>query len=199
MNILTACKAIQEARGPAILIATMGAMVAFDKLDAGQPRLNSVPLMGGSASLGMGLALAHPDRTVIVVDGDASLLMQLGALVTVAGKSPRNFHHFLINNGTQFSGLSNLSLPGRQIDYCALAAAAGYPITHRIQDEENLTMRIRDILSSGGPSFIELTIEPDPPIFGADSPQQDWSDHQFTRMGDEARQLAVLLANRGAA
>jgi len=199
MNILTACKAIQEARGHAILIATMGAMVAFDKLNAGQPRLNSVPLMGGSASLGMGLALAHPDHTIIVVDGDASLLMQLGALVTVMGKSPRNFHHFLISNGTQFSGLSNLPLPGRQVDYCALAAAAGYPATHRIQDEENLTMRIEDIVSSDGPSFTDLTIEPDPPIFGADSPQQDWSDHQFTRMGDEARQLAAWLANRGAA
>ena len=55
--------------------------------------------MGGASSLGLGLALARPDRRVIVFDGDGSLLMQLGSLATIAGAAPRNLVHFLFKNG----------------------------------------------------------------------------------------------------
>ena len=105
MDINEACRIIEGARGDAILVATMGAMTAFDQLGAAQPRINSVPLMGGAASL----------------------LMQLGGLATVAERQPRNFHHFVIRNGTQFSGFSNLATPAEEIvDFAAMAKAAGY-------------------------------------------------------------------------
>ena len=55
--------------------------------------------MGGASSLGLGMALARPDRRVLVLDGDGSLLMQLGSLATVAGAAPRNLVHFLFKNG----------------------------------------------------------------------------------------------------
>ncbi len=127
MDINEACRVIEGARGDAILVATMGAMTAFDQLGAAQPRINSVPLMGGAASIGLGLAIGRPDRRLIVVDGDASLLMQLGGLATVAERQPRNFHHFVIRNGTQFSGFSNLATPAEEIvDFAAMAKAAGY-------------------------------------------------------------------------
>lgn len=62
----SACNVILSARKDAVLVATMGSMVAMDTLGAQQPRVSSVPLMGGAPGLGLGLALAHPERKVIV-------------------------------------------------------------------------------------------------------------------------------------
>ena len=197
MNILAACSAIHRIRHEAVLVATMGAMNAFDRLDAGQPRVNSVPLMGGAPSLGLGIALARPDQKVIVVDGDASLLMQLGGLVTVAGQATRNFYHFVIHNGTQFTGLSNLPVPGgSRVDFAGMAGAAGYASVHRHADLDGLDQALPGLLAAPGPALVELLVEPDPPVFGPLNPQQDWTDRQFTRMGDEAAQLAQWLSTR---
>lgn len=197
MNILTACEIIGRVRGDAVLIATMGSMVAFDKLGAQQPRLSSVPLMGGAPSLGLGIALAKPQCKVVVVDGDASLLLQLGGLVTVAGQQPRNFFHFVIHNGTQFTGLSNLPVPGaRRVDFAGLAQAAGYAKVLKFSDQQTFENAIEGILADVGPIMIELMIEPDEPTFTPVNPQKDWTDLQFTRMGDEARRLAAWLQTR---
>ena len=54
--------------------------------------------MGKASSLGLGIALGSPDRQVLVLDGEGSLLMNLGALVTVASQAPTNFVHFLFDN-----------------------------------------------------------------------------------------------------
>lgn len=197
MNILSACDAINRARHDAILVATMGAMNAFDRLGAGQPRINSVPLMGGAPSLGLGIALAQPAHQVIVVDGDASLLMQLGGLVTVAGQQSRNFYHFVIHNGTQFTGLSNLPLAGdSRLDFTQMAEAAGYRRVHRHDDLEAFSHALPSLFAELGPTFVELVVEPDAPVFGPDHPQQDWADLQFTRMGDEASQLSDWLLRK---
>lgn len=172
-------------------------MTAFDQLGVGQPRLDSVPLMGGAPGLGLGLALARPDQGVIVVDGDASLLMQLGGLVTVAEAAPTNFHHFVVHNGTQFTGLSNLSIcgagQGRATDLAGMARAAGYAAALCHDDLEAFEAALPAILALAGPVFIELKVRPDPPTFGPDRPQGDWSDRQFTRMGEGAAQLSGWL------
>lgn len=197
MDTHSACKVIAQARGDAVLVATMGSMVAFDKLKTGQPRLNSVPLMGGAPSLGLGIALAKPQCKVVVVDGDASLLMQLGGLVTVASQKPLNFYHFVIHNGTQFTGLSNLRVPGdRMVDFAGMARCAGYVNVQKFSELSVFEDAIDDILSAGGPSFVELYVEPDAPNLNGDNPQQDWTDLQFTRMGDEARRLASWLKDK---
>ncbi|QDL38467.1 thiamine pyrophosphate-dependent enzyme [Rhodoferax sediminis] len=197
MNILSACDAISRARHDAVLVATMGAMNAFDRLGAGQPRINSVPLMGGAPSIGLGIALAQSAHKVIVVDGDASLLMQLGSLVTVAGQQPRNFYHFVIHNGTQFTGLSNLPLAGdSHLDFTQMAEAAGYRRVHRHDDLEVFSEALPGLLAEPGPTLVELVVESDAPVFGPDHPQQDWADLQFTRMGDEASKLANWLLRK---
>lgn len=195
MNIRSACDVIQRNRKNALLVATMGAMGAMDALGVGQPRVSSVPLMGGAPGIGLGLALARPDHKVIVVDGDASLLMQLGNLVTVAANVPRNLYHFVICNGTQFSGMSNLPLPGRaEVDFCSMARAAGYRDAHSFDAEDAFAAGVEGILASEGPQFIALRVEPDPPKFSAATPQQDWMDFHFKRMHQEARAISSWLA-----
>ncbi len=125
--------------------------------------------MGGAPSLALGLALARPEQAVVVLDGDASLLMQLGGLVTVAGQQPRNLHHFVMHNGTQFTGLSNLDIAGpRPVDFCQVAEGAGYARVYAIDDAADLAQRLPAILAVPGPVFVALAIEPDAPTFSAE-------------------------------
>ncbi len=195
MTIGEACGAVAAARGDAIVVATMSAMFAFDQLALRDGRMGSVPLMGGAAGLGLGLALARPDRQVLVVDGDASLLMELGGLVTVAIQAPHRYLHILANNGTQFTGGSNLKVPGhQQVDFCAMALAAGYRHAQRIDSLAEWTLRLPALMAAQGPGFVELVITPAPTRFGPAMAQSEVPDLQFNRMGQEAVALASWLA-----
>ncbi|WP_233888302.1 thiamine pyrophosphate-dependent enzyme [Paraburkholderia flagellata] len=195
MRIAEACQQIALAREQRVIVATMGAMFAFDALGVDALRLSSVPLMGGAAGLGLGLALANPEVGVIVVDGDASLLMQLGGLVTVADSGVSNFIHFVIDNGAQFAGTSNLPVPGGEtVDFCAMALAAGYASAHAFDNAAALGDALPALLAAPGPTFVTLTIEPEPARFGPQLQQPEMPDRQFQRMGMEAEQLGVWYA-----
>lgn len=196
MKIMEACQAISRVRGDSVLVSTMRAMYAFDKLGEGQPRLSAVPLMGGAPSLGLGIALAKPQCKVIVVDGDASLLMQLGGLVTVATQKPSNLYHFVMHNGTQFTGICNLPLAAADtVDFVGLAQSAGYRKAFVFSTLEDFEASVGDIVQQEGPVFIALRVEPDPPSY-PQKPLKDFAEFHFTRMGDEARELSRVLASR---
>ena len=194
MNPVQTCQAIVKERGDGVIVATMLAMFVFDQLGVKDGRVSSVPLMGGAAGIGLGLALGRPDRNVIVVDGDASVLMQLGGLVNVAEQAPANFVHFVLNNGTQFTGATNLRRPGAAaLDLCGMARAAGYASSERIDDIAVLNQRLPALMKGLGPSFVELIVAPAPAAYAAQGQPQQLPDIQFTRMGDEARALRYWL------
>src|ERR1043166_662047 len=70
---------------------------------------------------------ARPERKVLIVDGDGSLLMQLGSLVTIAGAAPSNLFHFVFENGVyETSGSQPLPAEGR-FDLCQMARGGGHP------------------------------------------------------------------------
>lgn len=199
MNMQQACGVVARQRGEdSLLVATMGAMYAFDRSEAEDgrtakaptvSRLSSVPLMGGAAGLGLGLALARPDRKVVVVDGDASLLMELSGLVTVAQAAPANLLHVVIRNGTQFTGLANLHAPAQGFSFADAARNAGYRNVETIEDGERWAERFTQLLNIPGPNFVELLVEPMPQRTQDGFEQTEMPDLQFERMGQEA--LAV--------
>ncbi|HET7884431.1 MAG TPA: thiamine pyrophosphate-dependent enzyme, partial [Acetobacteraceae bacterium] len=118
-------RALARHRGDAIVVATYQA--AFDLMRIAPDPLNylSVGAMGQASSHALGLALGRPDRRVIVLDGDGSLLMNLGTLVTIAGAAPANLTHFVCENGCYEANGSH-PLPGRgSVSFAGLAAAAG--------------------------------------------------------------------------
>jgi phosphonopyruvate decarboxylase len=196
MRIAQACQCIVQARDKRVIVATMGAMFALDALGVTERRLSSVPLMGGAASLSLGLSLARPDVGTIVIDGDASLLMQLGGLVTVADNKPRGFVHFVVQNGSQFTGGSNLAVPGADVvDFSAMALAAGYASAYRFADVGALSRALPALLDEQGPVFVALVVDPEPSQFGPNQPQPELPDRQFQRMGLEAEQLAGQYAS----
>src|SRR3970282_1175732 len=90
---------INARRGSAICVPTMTTAPAWRTIAPDDLSVACVGLMGGAAPLALALALARPDRRVLVLDGDGSLLMQLGSLATVAGAAPRNLTHLVFKNG----------------------------------------------------------------------------------------------------
>lgn len=189
-----ACNVITNYRGDNIVVTTMGAMNAMDALPLHPLTVACVPLMGGAACLGLGLALAQPARKVFVLDGDASLLMELGGLVSVAQAKPGNFFHFIFNNGVQFAGLGNLPTPAQhKTDFVGLAMASGYASAYAFDDAKTLAMNLKEIFQQEAPVLIELKITRDEPALGKERPSIEMTDARFTRMGDELRRIRQTL------
>jgi phosphonopyruvate decarboxylase len=195
MTTQQACTLIHAYRGNAVVVSTMTAMKALDGIAPDAPlSLSSVPLMGGCAGLGLGIAMAQPNLQVLVLDGDASLLMELGVLATVAGAQPQKFVHFIFANGVQFNGNGNLQLPAaKPVDFVAMARAAGYAHAVACKTPAELEAVLSLMMQWAGPVLVEIAIEPDPPALGPGSPGPEQPDKRFERMGKEARAVMSAL------
>jgi thiamine pyrophosphate-dependent acetolactate synthase large subunit-like protein len=142
--------------------------------------------MGLASSHGLGLALARPDKRVVVLDGDGSLLMNLGTLVTIGAVAPKNFIHFVGHNGT-YEANGGHPIPNQAVDFAGIARSAGIAKTHRIADLADFTLRVPELLAEQGPVFVELLVEQGP--LGP----RDYSD-----MYSAARRVAFRAALAGA-
>jgi len=120
----------------------------------------SVGAMRLASSHGLGIALGRPDRKVIVFDGDGSLLMNLGTLVTIASVAPLNFYHFLSENRTYDVNGGHTVPGGETADFAGLAAAAGYRGAHAFSDKDEFAANLGGILAGPGPVFTSLRIVP---------------------------------------
>ena len=134
--------------------------IAPDDLSVG-----CVGFMGGASSLGLGLALARPERRVIVFDGDGSLLMQLGSLATIAGARPRNLVHLLFKNGVYHTSGSQAIPGGLTVDFVTMARGAGYRSALTIGELDDFKRRFPQLLKDEGPIFVELHIRFLKPVF----------------------------------
>ena len=150
-----ALRAIAAVRGDAICVPTMTTAPAWRTIAPDDLSATCVGFMGGASSLGLGLALARPERRVLVFDGDGSLLMQLGALATNAGARARNFVHFLFNNGVYHTSGAQ-TVPGMDVDFALMAKGAGYRRTYVIHELDELKRRLPALLAEEGPIFVEL-------------------------------------------
>jgi thiamine pyrophosphate-dependent acetolactate synthase large subunit-like protein len=138
---------------------------AFDWLAIRQSPLNYLAhgAMGLASSHGLGLALGRPDKRVIVLDGDGSLLMNLGSLVTIAEAAPRNFIHFVCENGT-YEANGGHPIPNRgRVDFAGFARAAGYRGVHAFSDLKIFQQQVGAVLAEDGPLFIDLKLIPSGP------------------------------------
>jgi hypothetical protein len=109
-------------RGDALAVLTMSALALWSDVREDDYRL--LGLMGGAGSIGLGLALGCPARRIMVVDGDGSLLMQLGVLAAIADAAPPNLVHVVIDNGV-YAVSGAQPTPGAR-DWVAMFTAAGY-------------------------------------------------------------------------
>lgn len=115
--------------------------------------------MGKASSIGLGIALARPDRRVMVFDGDGSLLMNLGSLVTIAGMAPTNLIHFVFQNG-QYEVTGGQPIPAvGTINFPQMALGAGFKQAYEFATTSELDQALPTILAASGPTFVCLNVE----------------------------------------
>ena len=149
--------------GDAAVVATYSS--AVDWVAAAPRALNytSIGAMGLDSSHGLGLALGRPDRRVVVLQGDGSLLMNLGSLVTIAAAAPKNLVHLVAQNGTYEANGSH-PLPAPKVDFAALARGAGYAAVYDFSDLKVFAQQVAHVLEQDGPVFATLHVEPTEPL-----------------------------------
>lgn len=120
-------------------------------------QLYMVGSMGCAASLGLGLALASPQRRVIIIDGDGALLMHLGVLTTIGYEQPANLLHIVLDN-EQYESTGGQSTSSHAVDFCAIAAASSYTSVTCADTPEMLGTIMK--VPQSGPSFVLVKIKP---------------------------------------
>jgi len=179
MDLVEALGALHALRGKDdVVVSAMGAAREWMRLGSHPLDWVFVPSsMGQATSLGLGLALARPDRRVIVLNGDGGLLMNLGSLVTTTAYSPANLLILLFDNGVyEVTGAqpTPAAPEGRgdraRVDFAALARASGFRSVFRFATLEEWTAGLPGVLEASGPSFALLDVAPLPEAKGPRSP-----------------------------
>ena len=161
MESLEALKIISRHRQDHIVVATMTCNREWFPIstnpDFDMPMGGS---MGKASSIGLGLALARPDKKVIILDGDGGLLMNLGSLVTIAHTAPPNLIHFVFENGVyRTTGGQPIPNVGK-FSFAAFARDAGYANVYDLTTPESLENNIENVINATGPTFVRLEITP---------------------------------------
>src|SRR5947207_230138 len=133
MKRLDALKAVYSRLEDRIVVTIMGAVAAELQTIGHRPNFFYLQhAMGLASSMGLGIALSKPERQVVVFDGDGSVLMNLGALTTLARYRPRNLVHVVFDNESLLSvgGFPTATATGS--DLAGIAAAAGVPNTSTV-------------------------------------------------------------------
>jgi len=119
------------------------------------------PAMGGHAGLGLGLALARPDKKVMLFDSEGDLQMSLGMLATVAEQAPPNLYHFLIDNGV-YATTGGQPVPNADnIAYDVIARGCGYPRSFAFTEIDDFERELPAIMAGPGPVFVACKVVPE--------------------------------------
>jgi thiamine pyrophosphate-dependent acetolactate synthase large subunit-like protein len=138
----------------------------FDLWATGQRPQNFYMLgsMGLTIPIALGVAIAQPDRHVVALEGDGSLLMQLGCLSTVAVQAPKNLTMVVWDNGIyQITG-SQPTASHATTDLVAVARASGLVNSAWAADEEEFERLLAEALKGGAPHLIAARIDGEPGV-----------------------------------
>src|SRR5438093_3196857 len=165
MKRLDALRVIYSFVEDRVVVTIMGAVAA--ELQSIGHRANFFYLqhaMGLASSMGLGIALSKPDRQVVVLDGDGSVLMNLGGVTTLARYRPRNLTHIIFDNESLLSvSTSRGDFPtatSTGSDLAGIAAAAGVPRTAAVSTLDAFTRAVDDALASNDLTTIVAKVEP---------------------------------------
>ena len=162
MPLLAALEVLRDVRRDAIVVTTMGSAREWPKLSQHALDFQYLPsAMGHAPMLGLGMALAQPQREVIAFNGDGGMLMGLGCLVTIVASRATNFTLVLLDNGLyEVTGGQPTAGVSAGCDFVAAARAAGFATADRYHTLEAWRSAAGLLLSRPGPRFVQLMIEP---------------------------------------
>jgi thiamine pyrophosphate-dependent acetolactate synthase large subunit-like protein len=168
------------------VVATYSSAVDWVEVNPRPLNYLSIGAMGLDSSHGLGLALGRPDRRVIVLQGDGSLLMNLGSLVTIAAVAPKNLIHFVAQNDT-YEANGGHPIPNPKVDFASMARAAGYAASYDFSDLKMFEQQIGHVLEQDGPVFATLHVERSKPL-----------KYDYPSLYDPAKRKAFKAALQGA-
>lgn len=185
-------KAFLPHRGDAIVVPGRGGkhwVKISDQPDLDLPMGD--PAMGGHAAFAFGLALAQPQRRVVLFDSEGDVQMGLGILLTVAEQKPANFYHFMLDNEC-YATTGGQPVPNaKNVNYEMLAKGAGYPRAYSFTELDAVVAALPEILGKPGPVFVAMKVHADvenKPI----GERVRWRKRSWTQViGDLQRKLGI--------
>jgi thiamine pyrophosphate-dependent acetolactate synthase large subunit-like protein len=180
-------------RGNAVVITCMGVTRPWARYSESELDFASADsAMGHTADFALGIALARPQRKVICLNGDGSMLMTLGTLVTAAQAAARNLFLFVIQNDI-YELTGNQPIPGAgRVDFAVLARGAGFLRVYSFDDANSYAASLPEVLSGAGPVLVVVKVEP-----GSEGPisrsEREASDYLKVSLADSGRRLRRAL------
>ncbi len=169
---------LHAARSDEVVITTMSTAREWTELPSHPLDLVYVPSsMGQASALGLGMALAQPNRRIVVCNGDGCTLMNLGSLVSITAAAPKNLVLLVFDNevyeitgGQGTAAAQQRRADGASLDYAQMARACGFQKVHVIENCQQWEEQVGQLLSEEGPVFGWLKVAPVPGGAGPRSP-----------------------------
>jgi sulfopyruvate decarboxylase subunit beta len=159
MDARAALEVLAAHRGDHIVVTTMSAVGIWPSLSDAPLDFAYIPSsMSQGPSLGLGLALAQPDRGVVVVNGDGCMLMSLGSLVTLANH-PANVYLLILDNGLYEVTGGQPTAGACRVDFAAMARAAGIRRVYAFDGIEAWRAEAGEVLAGKGPVVAWLKVQ----------------------------------------
>ncbi len=146
MNRLAAIRLVAKSAGDSLIVCNLGypSRELYSVRDR-QENFYMLGSMGLASSIGLGIALARPDRRVIAIDGDGSIIMNLGSLSTIASQAPGNLLLVIMDNGAYGSTGGQASATSGKTNLARLAKAAGIGEVREVSSIRALNDRLRNM------------------------------------------------------
>lgn len=160
MTRFDALRAIYPSLEDKVVVTIMGAVSAELQSIGHRPNFFYLQhAMGLASSMGLGIAMSRPEHRVVVLDGDGSILMNLGSLTTMARYRPANMVHVVFDNESLLSvgGFPTATATGS--DIAALAAAAGVPRSATVRALDDFRRAFNEALEAGELTTLVAKVE----------------------------------------
>ncbi len=144
-----------------VVVTTMSVVRPWGRLsDSDLDFASADSAMGHAADLALGVALARPERKVVCLNGDGSMLMCLGTLATAVEAAATNYVLVVCDNGEyEITGHQPIAAAGR-ISFAGLAEAVGFRNVYTFDDPRTWAESVAEVLTVAGPTFVHARVTP---------------------------------------
>ena len=183
-----AARAVNYHRGDALVVSTSSALREWSQVsERRELDLDLTDCMDRAPAVGLGLALAQPERKVLTLDCDATLRTNLGGLATIGESRPSNLVHFVFDDATR---PSTGGVPIRELDHLDLvqmAVSSGYAKAYHFDRLEELLIGLEEAMEQEGPVFVLVSVyrNGDSPAFPQRKMAEGWAQVREQLAGQE--------------
>jgi thiamine pyrophosphate-dependent acetolactate synthase large subunit-like protein len=186
---------LAELSGDALAVSSAGAVtLEWNTLRPGDGNFR-VRTLGLCSSIALGMALGLPERRILALDGDGSLLMNLCSLPTIARMKPKNLLHVVFDNEVYEASGSKKTATAAGTDLVGLARAAGIENAHWANSLEAFTHAVKRAFANDGPSFIGIKVGPGRASVAPYPIDEVENKYRFIRYVEKSAKIEILKTN----